>query len=58
MRDDQIFGVIASIALLVWLIGRRRFGGTHRRWPELAALVVIGGGILYAMLQWLFWLQR
>ena len=22
MRDDQLFGLIASVALLVWLLGR------------------------------------
>ncbi len=58
MRDDQIFGVIASVALLVWLLGRRRGGDVHRRWPELVALIVIGAGILYAILQWLLWLRH
>lgn len=58
MRDDQIFGVIASMALLLWLLGRRRSGGTGQRWPELAALALIGVGILYAVIQWLLWLQR
>lgn len=52
MRDDQIFGIIASVALLIWLLGRRGPGGSYRRWPEAAALTLVGAGMAYAVLQW------
>lgn len=51
MRDDQIFGVIASVALLVWLIGR---GGMlrdprARYYAQLAAMGLLGAGLVYAL---------
>jgi len=57
MRDDQIFGVIASVALLVWLLGRSALPNHRlRRLAELTAIGLIGGGIFYALVQSLFWL--
>ena len=42
MRDDQLFGVIASVALLVWLLGRGVLPGPRRRrQAELAAFGLI-----------------
>ena len=59
MRDDQIFGLIASAALMVWLLGRGALPNhRHRRLAELAAIGLIGGGIFYALVQTLIWLGR
>ncbi len=57
MSDDQLFGVIASVALLVFLLGR---GGMvrnprQRRYAELAALGIVIAAILYAGFRSLAW---
>jgi hypothetical protein len=59
MQDDQIFGVIASVALLVWLIGRGVLPDPRRRrQAEIAAIGLIGAGILYALVQTAAWFGR
>lgn len=49
LSDDQIFGVVASAALLVWLVGRGSARDPRRRRQmELAALGLVGAALLYA----------
>jgi hypothetical protein len=58
MRDDQIFGVIASLALLIWLLGRGVLPEPRRRrQAEIAAIGLIGAGILYALVRTVAWLS-
>jgi len=58
MRDDQIFGVIASVALLVWLLGRGVLPDPRRRrQAEIVAIGLIGVGIVYALVQTLAWFK-
>ena len=49
MRDDQIFGLVALVALLLWL-SARMLPEAHRRTFERLAFVLIGGGIAVALL--------
>lgn len=50
MSDDQIFGVVASVALLVWLVGRGTARDPRRRRAmELAALGLVGAALVYAL---------
>ena len=59
MRDDQIFGVIAMVALLVWLLGRGMLPDPRRRrQAEMAALGLVGAGIVYALVQTIAWFSR
>ncbi|MFL5334543.1 MAG: hypothetical protein ACJ8H8_15460 [Geminicoccaceae bacterium] len=52
MRDDQLFGLIASVALLVWLLGRGAAPDLRwRRRAEALALALIALGILYALVR-------
>ena len=52
MREDQLFGLIASSALLIWLLGRNVAPGRPwRRRTELVALAMVGLAILYALLR-------
>lgn len=56
MRDDQIFGVIASVALLLWLLGRGILPDPRRRrLAEIGAIGLIAAGILYALVQTVAW---
>lgn len=48
MSPDQLFGLIALLALLVWL-GRFHLPPRHRRSMERLAMALIGGGILVAL---------
>ena len=57
MSDDQLFGVVASVALLVFLLGR---GGLvrdprRRRYAELAAIGIVLAAIVYAGFMSLAW---
>ncbi len=59
MRDDQIFGVVAMVALLVWLLGRGMLPDPRRRRQvEMAALGLVGSGIVYALVQTIAWFSR
>ena len=59
MRDDQIFGLIASLSLLIWLLSRGVFRDPRRqRQAEYAALGLVGAGIVYALVQTVIWFGR
>lgn len=50
MSDDQIFGAVASAALLVWLVGRGSARDPRRRRQmELAAFGLVGAALIYAV---------
>ena len=50
LSDDQIFGVIASASLLVWLVGRgMAVDPRRRRIAEMAALGLVGAALVYAL---------
>lgn len=56
MNDEQIFPLIASLALLIWLLGRGILPNPRRRrQAELLAFGLIAAGIVYALVQTLFW---
>jgi hypothetical protein len=56
MRDDQLFAFIASLALLIWLGGRRFLPSAQaRRRAEMFALILIGAGIVYALIRTVIW---
>lgn len=56
MRDDQIFGVVAGAALLIWLVGRGMAGDPRRRRQvEAVALGLVAAGIAYALLRAAVW---
>ncbi len=48
MREDQIFGLVAMLALLCWL-GSRMLPEAHRPAVERLAFILIGGGIAVAL---------
>lgn len=48
MSPDQLFGLVALLAILVWL-GRFYFPPRHRQTMERLAMALIGGGILVAL---------
>lgn len=48
MREDQLFGLVAMAALLLWLTARM-MPEQHRRTFELIAFLLIGGGIAVAL---------
>ena len=48
MREDQIFGLVALVALLLWLAARM-LPQAHRQTFERLAFVLIGGGIAVAL---------
>jgi hypothetical protein len=59
LTDDQLFGVIASVAVLIFLLGRGTFvRGAHRRYAQLAALGIVLAAILYAGFMSLAWFLR
>jgi hypothetical protein len=49
MREDQIFGLVAMVALLLWL-SARMLPEAHRQTFERLAFLLIGGGIVVALL--------
>lgn len=48
MNDDQLFGLVAMAALLLWL-GARLVPDRHRATVERIAFALIGGGIVVAV---------
>lgn len=48
MSPDQLFGLVAMTALLIWL-GRGYLPPRHRQTMEKVAMALIGGGILVAL---------
>jgi predicted MFS family arabinose efflux permease len=56
MRDDQLFGVVAAAALLIWLGGRRLLPDSRpQRRAEAVALGIVAVGILYALVRTFLW---
>jgi hypothetical protein len=53
MRDDQLFGLVAMLALLLWL-GSRLLPARHQQTAERLAFVLIGGGIAIALVLTVF----
>ena len=59
MSEEQIFGVVASLSLLIWLLGRGIVPDPRRRrQAELVALGLVGAGIAYALFQAVLWFAR
>lgn len=59
MREDQLFGLVAGVALLIWLLGRGIVPGLRRRQQaEMLALGLVAAGILYALVQTVIWFAR
>ncbi len=48
MQDDQLFGLVALLALLLWLLARM-VPGPQQRLFERLAFWLIGGGIAVAL---------
>ena len=49
MDENRIFGVVASVALLAWLLGRGVVRDPRRRrYAEMAAYGLVGAALLYA----------
>ena len=56
MREHQLFGVVASAALLIWLIGRGMARDPRRRRQiEAVALGLVAAGIVYALVRAVMW---
>jgi hypothetical protein len=55
MSDEQIFGVVASLSLLIWLLSGRAVPPQHRRAALYAAFGILAAGILYALFQTARW---
>lgn len=56
MRDDQLFGAVASLALLIWLLGRGFSSDPKwRRRIEALALGLVAAAILYAVSRTIMW---
>lgn len=58
MDENRLFGLVASLALLIWLLGRGTLRGRLGRNAELVALGLVGAGIVYALFQTLLWFTR
>ncbi len=56
MRDDQLFGAVAGLALLIWLLGRGFSSDPRwRRRVEALALGMVAAAILYALYRTIIW---
>lgn len=55
MSDERIFGLVALLALLLWLLGGRAVPAGHRRTFEYLAYGLLAAGILYALFQTVLW---
>lgn len=59
MSDEQIFGLVASLSLLIWLLGRGVLPDPRRRrQAEIAAFGLLAAGIAYALVQTVLWFAR
>ncbi len=58
MDDERLFGLVAGLALLIWLAGRSTLPGRLGRNAELLAFGLVGAGIVYALFQTLLWFTR
>jgi hypothetical protein len=59
MSEEQIFGVVASLSLLIWLLGRGILPDPRRRrQAEIVALGLVGAAIVYALFQTVLWFAR
>jgi hypothetical protein len=57
MREDQLFGVVAGAALLIWLVGRGMARDPRRRRQMGAvALGLVVAGIAFALFRTVVWL--
>ena len=56
MGDERIFGLVAMLALLFWLLAGRGVPTRHRRTLEYLAYGILAAGILYALFQTAVWL--
>ena len=48
MSEDQLFGLVAMLALLLWL-GARMLPAQYQKTAERVAFILIGGGIVIAL---------
>ncbi len=48
MSEDKLFGLVAMLALLLWL-GARMLPAQYQQTAERVAFVLIGGGIAVAV---------
>ncbi len=56
MREDQLFGLVAGVALLIWLAGRGMISNPRRRkQAEAVALGLVAAGILFALVRTVAW---
>jgi uncharacterized membrane protein len=56
MREDQLFGLVAGVALLIWLVGRGMIADPRRRrQAEALALGLVAAGILFALIRTFAW---
>lgn len=56
MRDDQLFGAVAGLALLIWLLGRGFSPDPRwRRRTEALALGMVAAAVLYALFRTIVW---
>lgn len=58
MDDEKLFGVVASLALLIWLVGRSTLPGRLGRNAEILAFGLVGAGIVYALFRSVLWFTR
>lgn len=58
MDDEKLFGLVASLALLIWLVGRSALPGRLGRNAEILAFGLVGAGIVYALFRSVLWFTR
>lgn len=49
MGEERLFGLVALLALLIWLLAGRGAPVRHRRALEYLAYGILAAGILYAL---------
>lgn len=55
MREDQLFGVVAGVALLIWLCRGMFLDPRRRRQAEAMALGLVAAGILFGLTRAVLW---